>query len=264
MKAIKGVIFDIDGVLEYQGQAIPGASQTVEWLRQRGVRLRFLTNSTLKSCQSAAEKLRKKGFDISTEEVITASYAASVYLRQVQPRSCWVMLEREGLDEFADIPQDMQNPEIIVVGDNRSRFDFDHLNQALRLLCKGARLVGMQAEMLDSSTGELELNVGAWVHLLEAASGVQATYTGKPSPFAFELTLRSMGLEKDAVIMVGDRVLTDVLGARNFGLRSVLVKTGEYRPGDLESGPQPDYAIASIADLPGILPDLVLPVPGVG
>jgi ribonucleotide monophosphatase NagD (HAD superfamily) len=57
MKKILAVLFDIDGVLEYQGKPYPGAAETVLKLRELGLALRFLTNSTLKSRRSAAERL---------------------------------------------------------------------------------------------------------------------------------------------------------------------------------------------------------------
>lgn len=254
MIPIQGVIFDIDGILEYQGRVYPGALEVVGSLRVNGVKLRFLTNSTLKSRASCADRLRRLGFEVFDEEVITASYATAEYLRQVKPRSVWVMLERQGLDEFKDFHQDESDPEYLVIGDNRSRFDFETLNRALRLLKKGARLVGMQNELIDSSMGELELNVGSWVRMLELASGVEAVYIGKPCAYAFELATRSLGLEGKQVLVVGDRVLTDIQGARNAGLRSALVKTGEYRPGDLQGEIQADWVLEDIRQLLRLFP----------
>lgn len=250
---VKGIVFDIDGVLEFQGKVCPGAVETIGVLRDRGIVLRFLTNSTLKSRQSCAGRLRKAGLQISPQDVITASYATAVYLEELKPRSCWIMLEGEGLDEFKHLRQDTQNPEYIVIGDNRSKFDFEHLSQALRLLLKGAHLVGMQPELVDKSMGETTLNVGSWVGMLERASGAKATYIGKPSSFVFELTLRTMNLEKGQVIMVGDQVATDVKGARDFGIRSVLLKTGEFRARELDGSVEPDYEFDSIRDVLAIL-----------
>ena len=250
---IRGIIFDIDGVLEFQGKVCPGAIETVDVLRDKGIVLRFLTNSTLKSRESCTARLRQAGFRICREEVITASYATAVYLEELNPRSCWIMLEGEGLDEFRHFNQDTENPEYIVIGDNRSKFDFVHLSQALRVLLKGARLIGMQPELIDKSIGETTLNVGAWVGMLERASGAQATYVGKPSPFVFELTLRTMGLDKSQVVMVGDQVATDIKGARNFGIRSALLRTGEFRAGELDGSLKPDYEFGSIREVLTIL-----------
>jgi len=249
MKGLKGVIFDIDGVLEFQGRVYPGAAETVNGLRDRGIVLRFLTNSTLKSRASCATRLREAGFRIDVDEVITASYATAVYLEEIKPRSCWILLEREGLDEFRRFSYDTENPEVIVVGDNRSRFDFDHLNKALRLLLGGAKLVGMTPELIDSSMGVPELNVGSWARMLEEASGVKATYVGKPSRYVFDLTLRSMGLAKDEVIVVGDRVCSDIKGANDFGIRSILLRTGEFDERDLDSDVRPDVVFDSITEV---------------
>jgi phospholysine phosphohistidine inorganic pyrophosphate phosphatase len=246
---IHGVIFDIDGVLEYKGIVIPGAVETIRMLRQKGLVLRFLTNSTLKNRQSCAEKLNRKGFQIDPAEVLTASYIAAVYMRGIQPRSCWVMLEPEGLEEFKGILQDEENPEYIVMGDNRSRFDFDTLNRVLRHLRNGSKLVGLLSELVDSSLGELELNVGSWVGMLERASGVKAVYTGKPSLLAFELTLKSMGLNPGQVVMVGDRVGSDIQGAQAYGLQTVLLRTGEFKPSDLDGPVKPDHLFDSIQDI---------------
>lgn len=250
---IKGIILDIDGVLEFQGEVYPHAVETIRALRYSGYSIRFLTNSTLKSRASCAKGLREKGFIILDEEVITASYATASYLRSLKPRSCWVMLDEKGRDEFREFVQDRENPAYIVIGDNRSCFDFEHMNQALRLLCKGAGLIGMQSELVDTSMGEIELNVGSWVGMLERASGVRATYIGKPNPFVFELSLRTMNLAPQEVVVVGDRVSTDIAGAYMLGLHSVLVKTGEFHPKDLDTNVHADYMIDSIRDLPRIL-----------
>ena len=255
-QAIRGILFDIDGVLEYQGRAYPGAVEALAGLRERGVALRFLTNSTLKSRASCAAKLRQRGFGAAEAEVVTASYATAAYLRRLQPKSIWLMLRREGRDEFREFEQDETDPEYVVVGDFRDGFDFQHLNHALRLLAQGAGLIGMQNEQVDGSLGDLELNVGAWVGMLERASGVQATYIGKPFPFAFELALDSLDISREEVVVVGDRVATDILGAKNVGLRSILMKTGEFHPANLAGEIQPDWILEDIRELPGLLASL--------
>jgi len=251
--SIKGIIFDIDGVLEFQGKIYDGAIETINSLRDKGIVLRFLTNSTLKSRKSCADKLKKRGFRIFEEEIITASYATALYLKKLNPKSYWVMLEREGLNEFRDFTHDMENPEYIVVGDNRSNFDFNHLNKALRLLLKGAKLIAMSSGLVDASMGEIELDVGSWAHMLERASGVKGVYIGKPNPYVFELALKSMNLDKNEVVMVGDQISTDIKGAKNIGIKSILLKTGEFDERDLNSDIKPDFIFDSIRDIPKIL-----------
>lgn len=253
MQGLRGVIFDIDGVLEYQGRVYPGAVETVAQLRRDGLKLCFLTNSTLKSRAACAAKLCQKGFEVREEEVITASYATAQYLKALHPRSIWVLLQREGLDEFKGFSHDENDPEYVVIGDYREQFNFTNLNKALRALHRGAHLVGMISELVDSSMGELELNVGAWVRLMELTSGVSAIYVGKPNRYVFDLALNIMGLPKDQVIMVGDRVGSDVVGAHGSDISSVLLRSGEFNPHDLEMGIQPDYIFDSVQELLSIV-----------
>jgi ribonucleotide monophosphatase NagD (HAD superfamily) len=102
----KGVMFDIDGVLEFQGTVYPGAIELLGLLRQKEIIIRILTNSTLKSRQDCAARLNKMGFNVKVDEVITASYATAQYLKTLNPRSCWVMLKGKGLEEFKDFHHD--------------------------------------------------------------------------------------------------------------------------------------------------------------
>ena len=256
IRTIRGIIFDIDGVLEFQGKVCSHAIETIEALRGAGVLVRFLTNSTLKSRASCAAKLRKRGFAVSDDEVFTACHLTARYLRGIGPRSYWVMVDGDGRDEFKEFPVDSEHPEYVVVGDNRSAFDFEHLNQALRMLRQGSKLVGMQAELLDTSMGSVELNVGAWVGMLEQASGVQAVYIGKPSTFAFKTVLASMALPSAQVAVVGDRVQTDIMGAQQLGIFTVLVQSGEFRKEDLQLGIRPDAIVENVGELLRVLPDL--------
>ncbi|GAH73447.1 unnamed protein product, partial [marine sediment metagenome] len=149
----KGIIFDIDGVLVFQGKAYPGAAELLDFIREKGITIRILSNSTLKSRKSCAEKLNNMGFNIYEDEIITASFATAQYLRTLNPGSCWVMLKREGLEEFKDFNHDTENPEYIVMGDFREDFNFQNMNKALKLLQGGSKFIVMITEIVDNSMG---------------------------------------------------------------------------------------------------------------
>ena len=161
------------------------------------------------------------------------------------------MLAGEGLEEFGRLPHDSENPEYLVLGDFRDEFTFQNLNKALRLLCRGAKLVVMITETVDSSMGELELTVGAYGKMLEDAAGVEATYIGKPNRYVFDMTLETMGnIDRSKILMVGDKISTDIRGAKEVGLKTVLVKTGEFQASHLESPiAAPDYVFDSVLDV---------------
>jgi len=252
--AFKGVIFDINGVLEFQGVVCPGAIDLFDQLRRKGIIIRILTNSTLKSRQDCAAKLNRMGFDIEEKEVITASFATAQYLKTLNPRSCWVMLKGKGLDEFNDFHHDDRNPEYIVLGDYREGFNFQSMNKALKLLLEGSQLIVMIPEKVDHSMGEVELTVGAYGRMLEDAARIRATYIGKPSKGIYDMSLLTMDLPRSSVLMVGDRVDIDIAGAKAAGIESVLVKAGEFQASDLDGEIQPDYVIDSVGDLAKFFP----------
>ena len=198
----QGVIFDIDGVLEFKGKVYPGAVELLDFLRSSGITLRILSNSTLKSRRSCAAKLRAKGFNIYESEVVTASFATARYLKTLRPKSCWVMLKREGLEEFEDFRHDSENPEYIVVGDYREDFNFQNMNKALELLLKGAKLIVMITELVDNSMGGVELTVGAYGKMLEDAAGIKATFIGKPNKYIFEEALKTMDIKRSKILQI--------------------------------------------------------------
>ena len=244
-----GVMFDIDGVLEFQGKAYPGAVELLDFLRKKGVKIRILSNSTLKSRKVCTLRLNRHGFRVSEEEVITASWATARYLRTLNPKSCWVMLKGKGLDEFKEFNMDDKAPQYIVVGDYREEFKFENMNKALKLLLQGVNLIVMIPEKVDHSLGGVELTVGAYGKMLEDAAGIKATYIGKPSIYMFDIALDSMGIDRAKVLMVGDRVSTDIIGAKQAGIPSVLVKTGEFKASDLIGDIQSDYIVDAVTDI---------------
>ena len=245
----KGVMFDIDGVLEFQGKPYPGAVELLEFLHKKGVVIRVLSNSTLKSRKVCTEKLNHHGFRVTEEEVITASWATARYLRTLKPKSCWVMLKGKGIEEFMEFNMDDEAPEFIILGDYREEFKFENMNKALKLLLQGTKLIVMIPEKVDHSLGGVELTVGAYGKMLEDAAGIKAAYIGKPNTYVFDITLESMAIDRTKVLMVGDRVSTDILGARQAGISSVLVKAGEFKPDDLMGDVQPDFIVDAIGDI---------------
>ena len=245
----KAILFDIDGVLEFQGRAYPGAPELLDFLRSKGIIIRILTNSTLKSRKYCTAKLTQLGFHILEEEVITAAYATAKYLKKLNPQSCWIMLNGKGIEEFEGLPFDPDTPEYIVVGDYRAGFNFENMNKALKLLLTGSKLIVMIPEKVDHSQGKVELTVGAYGKMLEDAAAIEATWIGKPNKFIFEMTLNTMAVDRKNVLMVGDRVATDIIGARAAGIKSVLVKTGEFKESDLDGDVQPDYILDSVGEI---------------
>jgi ribonucleotide monophosphatase NagD (HAD superfamily) len=121
-----------------------------------------------------------------------------------------------------------------------------------RRLNEGAAFVAMHRNLYWRTSDGLQLDGGAFVAALEAASGVSPVVCGKPSAAYFAAALGGLGVKAGAAAMVGDDIVNDVEGAMAAGLAGVLVRTGKFQPADLERG-VPDAVVDSIADVPGLL-----------
>jgi len=96
----------------------------------------------------------------------------------------------------------------------------------------------------------LKLDTGPFVAALEYACGRKATIVGKPAPAFFEAALNQLGVSAAQAVMVGDDIRGDVGGAQDAGIDGLLVKTGKFRPEDLDGEIRPDGVLGSIAELP--------------
>ena len=253
LRDVRGVVLDLDGTVYTGASAIPGAPAVVEALRSAGLGVRFATNTTRLSRDALVERLRRLGIDVVAEDLITAPVAAAAWLRARRVRTVALYVADAGRADFDEFRGDEQAPGAVVVGDLGAAWTFDLLNRAFRQLLEGAELLAIQRNRYWKTDDGLTLDAGPFVAALEYAAGKQAVTAGKPSAAFFEAAVQSLDLPASQVVMVGDDVVSDVEGALAAGLRGVLVRTGKFRPGDLERETAPDAVIDSIAELPRLL-----------
>jgi HAD superfamily hydrolase (TIGR01458 family) len=254
---IGGLLLDIDGVLAISWEPIDGAIDTLSWIRDRAIPFRLITNTTTHTREALAKTLRDAGFVVEPSDIITAVAATARYLR-THHADARVFLLSDG-DARADLEGvtlvDPGDPaDVVVIGGASDAFSYANVNHAFRLLNDGAALVGMHRNLYWRTAGGMQLDAGAYIAGLEEASGTTATICGKPAVPFFEAALELVGVAAGSVAMVGDDVVNDVLGAQTIGISGVLVRTGKFRPEDMERDDgTPDHVIGSIADLPTLL-----------
>ena len=246
----KAFLIDLDGTLYFKGEPCPGAIETVNYLRQEKYQLRFLTNTTAKTPKMLHAQMQALGFDIYEDEIFNATYACLQYLRSQPKNRCHFMVDDAVKAFFKEIPVDNEAPDFVVVGDYGEGFDFHALNHAFRLLMNGAELIALQKNLYWFSAEGMFLDCGAFVTLLEAAAGTTAKIMGKPSETFFKIALESLQCSPNEAIVVGDDITSDIRGAENTKMRSVLVKTGKFKPDQLENPvAKPTWVLDSISEL---------------
>ncbi|OHV49474.1 MULTISPECIES: TIGR01458 family HAD-type hydrolase [unclassified Pseudofrankia] len=253
----RAVFFDIDGVLTVSWRALPGVADAVRQVRDAGLAVAFLTNTTSRTRAAIGAALREAGIGASDDEIITAPVIGAAYLRRHHPGA------RVHLLNSGDISADLasvtvaspgERPDVVIVGGAGPEFTHDALTSVFRHLLGGAALVALHRNHYWATDDGLTLDTGAYLAGLEQAAGVRASVVGKPAPEFFLAALDLVGVEAAEALMVGDDVTSDVLAAQAMGLTGVLVRTGKFREDTLAAaGGTPDHVIDSVADLPDLL-----------
>jgi len=239
----------MDGVWFVSETPVPGAVETLAHLRERGIPMRFITNTTTRTLRELAQKMDRLGLDVAQNEIISAPQAAVLYLRERGRPSCHFIVDDNVRGEFAEFPES-DRPDYVVIGDVGERWSYGLLNDAFRMVMDGAGILALHKGRYWQVEDGLRLDIGAFVAGLEYATGKEAVLVGKPDPLLFHSALADLGVDASEAVMVGDDVNSDVGGAQAAGIRGVLVKTGKYRSELVAaSGVKPDAVIDSVASL---------------
>jgi HAD superfamily hydrolase (TIGR01458 family) len=215
----------------------------------------LITNTTTHPRAELAAVLGDAGFSVDPAHIVTAVTATAEHLRTAHPDASVFLLsdgdaraDMEGVT-LVDSPD---QADVIVLGGASDAFTYPTVTAVFRRLMDDVPLVAMHRNLYWRTARGLELDAGAYVLGLEAATGAQAVVCGKPAAAYFQAALEVLGLPADRAAMVGDDAINDVEGARSAGLTGVLVRTGKYRPGDEAKG-APDAVLDRLGDLPAWL-----------
>lgn len=251
---VRAVLLDLDGVLYVEDEAIAGAREAVAALRDAGLVVRFVTNTTASPRRRILERLGRLGFAVDPAELATPAALAVRHCLDAGHVRVALVMNEPVKEDFAELEEVEQRAGAVIVGDLGSAFGYDVLNRAFRLVMDGAQLVALQRNRYWLTPEGLSLDVGPFVAALEYATGTTAHVVGKPAPAFFKTILQTAGAAAREAAMVGDDVESDVGGAQRAGLAGILVRTGKFREDALRaSGVRPDAIVDSIASVPALL-----------
>jgi HAD superfamily hydrolase (TIGR01458 family) len=248
------ILLDVDGVLHVSGEPIPGAVEAIARLRVEGHRLRFVTNNSSRRRSALADELRGLGFALDDEDLQTTPIAAA---EQLGGRRVYALVMPSIVPDLAGIELVGEGADAVLVGgcdettESNQVFSYMNLARAFSEIQAGAALYCLHKNpWWQTARGPL-LDGGAFVAALEYATGAEATVIGKPSAACFAAALAALDAEPELTWMVTDDLERDIRGAQLFGMKTVLLRTGKFRPEDLErSSVVPDAVLSSIAHVP--------------
>jgi HAD superfamily hydrolase (TIGR01458 family) len=256
---VAAILLDVDGVLHVSGEAISGGADAVRRLRRAGHRLRFVTNNTTRSRGQLAEELRAMGLDLDDEELQTTPRAAA---RALAGKRVLALTMHAIVGELDGVELVGEDAEAVLVGgadetpETNLVFSYMNLARAFHELEAGATLYCLHRNRWWQTKHGPLLDAGAFVAGLEYAADTEAIVLGKPSTAYFEAALAALDADANMTWMIGDDIEADIAGAQAHGMKTVLVRTGKFRPDAVERGNvRPDAIVSSIAQLPEWLED---------
>jgi HAD superfamily hydrolase (TIGR01458 family) len=248
------ILLDVDGVLHVSGAPIAGAAAAVRRLRADGHRIRFVSNTTTRSRAQVGEQLRLMGIEVEDDELQTTGAVAA---RVLKGKRVLALTMPGLLDDLEGLQLVGMNVEAVLLGgadegeETGRVFSYLNLNRAFHELEAGADLYCLHKNRWWQTADGARLDAGAFVAGLEYAADIEATVLGKPSNAYFAAALEALDAEAGLTWMVGDDLETDIVGAHRQGMKTLLVRTGKFRPDEVDrSQVQPDGIVSSIAQLP--------------
>ncbi len=261
---MKGVILDIDGVLRRGREVVPGSLEAVDSLVGKGMRICYLTNNSTRTREDQLSSLTDMGFPEAL--VVSSAQAAAVYISREYGESSCLVVGEEGLEEELE----KEGHRVIRAGEARGSgpnfipawselrkrsfkearvdhvvagldryFSFSRLTDALWAIRNGANFIATNTDpTLPYEDGKVLPGAGSIISAIRECSGIEPFVVGKPRAFSTMLALDLMGSRPDEVLMVGDRVDTDIAAGKAAGCMVAMVLTG-----DMGAPENPDFPV---------------------
>ncbi|MDP7043451.1 MAG: HAD-IIA family hydrolase [Candidatus Thalassarchaeaceae archaeon] len=252
LDGIKAVFLDLDGTIYLGNELIPGAIDFLNRCDEREIKRFFLSNNSSKSVTEYLAKLHGLGIPAEANDVLLSTHDLISWLSKEDVSETF-LVGTEGMRsmlEGASVNTQSEKPQYVVLGYD-TEIDYEKLATASIHLHNGVPLVASHPDMVCPSPDGGLPDVGAYLALFKATTGVEPTHIcGKPNAGMILHKIEELGLQPSECAMVGDRLYTDMEMAARADVVGVLVLSGEATLDDLETAPQtPDIVVDSVANL---------------
>lgn len=264
LKKIKRVVFDMDGTIYKGGTLFPFTKDVFETLEKIGIGYTFLTNNSSKSAKDYLKKILDLGLKATPDNISTSATATFFYLKQHYPqvKKIYVLGTASLREEFVDHGYEMideynetEEPELVVVAFDTT-LTYDRLCKGTYWIGEGKPYIATHPDTVcPTDKPTILVDCGAVQALIaDVTKRRPEAVPGKPDPDMIGGIMDKYDLKPDEVMMVGDRIYTDMEMARRAKCVGVLVLTGEATLETLkESGLTPELVLDDISVLRDLL-----------
>jgi HAD superfamily hydrolase (TIGR01457 family) len=236
MENISGFMIDMDGTVYKGGNVIKGAPEFIERLKAKKIPFVFLTNNSSSDRKHYHKKLIKMGFGVSIDNILTSTIATITYIKKYHPERTVYPLGTPGfVNEIIELGLTVTDtdPDIVLLSFDTT-ITYEKINNAYQFLKKGAKFIATHPDDLCPTEDGYDIDIGPFIRMLESMTNVKATVIGKPNTLMVKMAAETMNVPLENMVMIGDRIYTDIKMASDAGIRSIMVLTGEAREKDLD------------------------------
>lgn len=249
LRAKKGFICDMDGVIYHGNFLLPGVKEFVAWLRKTEKNFVFLTNSSERSPRELQQKLSRLGLDVEEQHFYTSALATANFLKSQCPGGSVYVIGEPGLVNAlydSGFTMNNVNPDYVVVGETRA-LNYEMIEHATLLVRNGAKLIGTNPDITAPTEKGIIPATGALISPIEIATGKKAYYIGKPNPLMMRIGLKMLDCETEDACIVGDRMDTDIISGIESDIDTVLVLSGVTQKNEMGQYPYvPSYVLEGV------------------
>ena len=232
---IRGLLLDMDGVVYHGTKRLDGVLEFFEWL---SLPYLFVTNNSSRTPEQVAAKLQKMGLVAEPSQILTSSIVTADYLaKNAPPHTKIYMIGEIGLQtalENKGFVITSQNPTYVVVGLDLN-FNDEKLQTAVKAIEQGAIFIGTNMDRKLMTENQPRPGTGTIIDKIVQITKQKPLIMGKPMKPIFEMAAERLDLPLSTLLMVGDNLETDIEGANNLDIPSILVMTGVTSKIDLSN-----------------------------
>ncbi len=237
MEKINGAklfIFDLDGTVYHDGELIGDAKNTLQFLRENGCKVVYLTNNSSSTKDAYVKKLQNIGI-LEQSDIVYSSLDCAVdfFKKNRAGKKVYALatanvseyLKAQGLNILSD--EDAHDADVLLMTFDKE-LNYNKLVIANELLVLGKEYISTHPDAVCPTSGISIPDAGSFIELLKCSSGrTPDVILGKPYSYMAEFLLDNLGIEKESSYMVGDRMYTDIMFGKNADINTILVLSGE-------------------------------------
>jgi len=248
----KIVFLDMDGTIYLGEKLIQGTDIFLSALRKKGIKYYYLSNNSSRSKADYVSKLKHLGIPATTEEIILSTDGVIDFLHNRKTENTYVVGTQSMKDMFlqAGIEVDSQNPAYIVLGFD-IELDYEKIRTAALFLQKGIPMLATHKDLVCPTQDGPIPDIGSMLALFETATGkIPEKIFGKPNTGMLDYIIKKHKTTPDELVIIGDRIYTDMEMATQIGCDFILVLSGETQTKDLpQLKSQPTLVVENLSQL---------------